>query len=208
MVSHEDWSGLVVPYLKQLFGDDASGESPEYTVCTSFRSAALGDVADDQFGSEGDDASLCNIEFSLAFGGKILLHKTYLRLGRGRRYGVLGKNGAGKTTLLTNIGSGNIEGLPTHLRTIYVQHDNATDDYGVPVIDELLLSKELVAAKVSRANAELELKGIGFTDDMLEGPRSALSGGWKMKLLLIKAVLSKADVLLLDEVSLTRSLVQ
>ena len=39
-------------------------------------------------------------------GGKILLHNTNLRLGKGRRYGLMGKNGAGKTTLLTNIGSG------------------------------------------------------------------------------------------------------
>jgi ATPase subunit of ABC transporter with duplicated ATPase domains len=56
--------------------------------------------------SEADDSSLCDISFSLAFGGKILLHNTHLKLGKGRRYGLMGKNGAGKTTLLTNIGSG------------------------------------------------------------------------------------------------------
>ncbi len=39
-----------------------------------------------------------------------------------------------------------------------------------------------------------------FTDAMLAAPRSALSGGWKMKLLIIKAMLMNADVLLLDEV--------
>ncbi|CAI7312908.1 AVN_collapsed_G0046640.mRNA.1.CDS.1 [Saccharomyces cerevisiae] len=35
---------------------------------------------------EGED--LCNCEFSLAYGAKILLNKTQLRLKRGRRYGI------------------------------------------------------------------------------------------------------------------------
>ena len=35
---------------------------------------------------EGDAAELCNIEFSLAYGGKILLHNTRLRLLAGHRY--------------------------------------------------------------------------------------------------------------------------
>lgn len=34
---------------------------------------------------EGDAAELCNIEFSLAYGGKILLHNTRLRLLAGHR---------------------------------------------------------------------------------------------------------------------------
>lgn len=35
---------------------------------------------------EGDAAELCNIEFSLAYGGKILLHNTRLRLLSGHRW--------------------------------------------------------------------------------------------------------------------------
>ena len=47
-----------------------------------------------------------------------------------------------------------------------------------------------------------------MTTDVLWHPmyywyRSDLSGGWKMKLLIVKAMLSKANVLLLDEVSLS-----
>ena len=34
---------------------------------------------------EGDAAQLCNIDFSLAYGGKILLHNTRLRLLAGHR---------------------------------------------------------------------------------------------------------------------------
>ena len=52
---------------------------------------------------------ICNTEFSLAYGGKILLHNTKLHLKRGRRYGMVGKNGVGKTTLMRNIASKSVE---------------------------------------------------------------------------------------------------
>ncbi len=64
----------------------------------------------------------------------------------------------------------------------------------------LRLKACLKLAEVSRDAARSALEEIGFTDEMLSAPRSALSGGWKMKLLIIKAMLSKANVLLLDEV--------
>jgi len=51
-------------------------------------------------------------------------------------------------------------------------------------------------------DAAAALTHIGFTENMLTSPRSMLSGGWKMKLLIIRAMLSRADVLLLDEVDL------
>lgn len=168
-------------------------------LASLFRTAALGGVKDRQTEVDDEGTDLCNIEFSLAFGGKILLHNTFLKLGKGRRYGVMGKNGAGKTTLLTNIGTGNIEGLPTTMKTVYVQHDDASDDHGVPLIDELLAHKDLADVKVTREEAVDALKAIKFTEEMITSPRSCLSGGWKMKLVIIKAMLSKADVLLLDE---------
>jgi hypothetical protein len=79
----------------------------------------------------------------------------------------MGKNGAGKTTLLTNIGTGNIEGLPTSLKTVYVQHDDASEDGGVSLIDELVSSKEMVLSNVKKADAIAALKNINFTDTML-----------------------------------------
>lgn len=43
------------------------------------------------------------------------------------------------------------------------------------------------------------LKGVDFTDQMLQGPVYQLSGGWRMKLALSRAILRGADILLLDE---------
>ena len=116
MTTVSEWRECVVPYLRNVIDtivDDASdeiknndNESKEINsktdieaVSISFRSSSLGDVADSQLENDINESNVCDIEFSLAFGGKILLHNTRLRLGKGRRYGLMGKNGAGKTTL-------------------------------------------------------------------------------------------------------------
>ena len=49
---------------------------------------------------EGED--LCDCTFSLAYGAKILLNNTRLRLKKGRRYGLCGPNGAGKVRTCCN----------------------------------------------------------------------------------------------------------
>ena len=51
---------------------------------------------------------LCNCEFSLAYGAKILLNNARLRLKRGKRYGLCGPNGSGKTTLMRAIVNGQV----------------------------------------------------------------------------------------------------
>jgi elongation factor 3 len=45
---------------------------------------------------DDDDAEeLCNCKFTLAYGTKILLHNTVMRLKRGAKYGLLGGNDSG-----------------------------------------------------------------------------------------------------------------
>ena len=43
------------------------------------------------------------------------------------------------------------------------------------------------------------LKGLGFKDSMMDIPARELSGGWRMKVALTKALCSHSDILLLDE---------
>jgi elongation factor 3 len=196
MSNIDEWRDCVEPYIS-IF--DKETENSGETLSAFYRTKSLGNVADFSAEKDLEGSNLCNIEFSLAFGGKILLHNTRLKLGIGKRYAVMGKNGAGKTTLLTNIGTGNIEGLPEDLKTVYVQHDDSTEDLGVPLVDEMIQGRDLKDVGVTREEARKALTDINFTEEMIESPRSALSGGWKMKVLIIRAMLSKADVLLLDE---------
>lgn len=71
---------------------------------------------------------------------------------------------------------------------------------GQSILDEIMCYPAVVAVGVSAETAALALSEIGFTDEMIASSRDCLSGGWKMKLLIIRAMLCKADILLLDEV--------
>jgi elongation factor 3 len=78
---------------------------------TVARDWAVKSASDDDgdAGAEEDDETgedLCNCEFSLAYGAKILLNTATLRLKRGNRYGLCGRNGTGKSTLMRAINNG------------------------------------------------------------------------------------------------------
>lgn len=145
---------------------------------------------------EGED--LCNCQFSLAYGAKILLNTATLRLKRGHRYGLCGKNGTGKSTLMRAITNGQVEGFPSpdEVRTFYVEHDIDGSEEDISVIDWVASDKRILATREETIEA---LVAVGFSDDRQKQAIGSLSGGWKMKLALARAMLFKADILLLDE---------
>jgi len=49
------------------------------------------------------------------------------------------------------------------------------------------------------AQAREVLHGLGFEDDQVDGDVGALSGGWKMRVVLARVLLGRPDVLLMDE---------
>eukprot|EP00897_Mesotaenium_endlicherianum_P003141 jgi/Mesen1/2855/ME000174S02107 len=196
--AHEEWTKCTTPYLEPFlapWGEDAEAvcKATLDQIILSCREAESDEFEDD----EGED--LCNCEFSLGYGGKILLNTTRLWLKRGRRYGLCGPNGAGKSTLMRAIADGKLDGFPPPdvLKTVYVEHDL---DSSVADLDPVALLKQDKALKgVRPKRVRLTLMEVGFTEPMLEQPISALSGGWKMKLALARAMLIGADILLLDE---------
>lgn len=193
----EDWSscvkGSLLPFFSEEDADIVVGKLLERSIA-DYESRKVQPVEDDS-----GEPDLCKVEFSLAYGGKILLNNANLWLKRGRRYGLCGPNGCGKSTLMRAIANGQLEGFPSpdELRTVYVEHDLDASVAEVAVID--LIVNEPTLAGIEKAHAVEVLGSVGFTDDMQSGPVAALSGGWKMKLALARAILMKADILLLDE---------
>jgi len=190
----EVWKNQLGPYLngiKEVSEDDIEA------LRVAIAKETLGED-DESYGDEDDDGfeEVCNIRFNLAYGGKILLRESKLRLLRGRRYALVGGNGVGKTTLMNAITNGKLEGWPQHLKTAYVDSGSNVD----PAYEKQNVLEHLVRdTKQSEDECYSKMKEQDFTDQMIKGTIGALSGGWQMKLRLIRAILIGPDIFLLDE---------
>ncbi|CAA22654.1 translation elongation factor eEF3 [Schizosaccharomyces pombe] len=191
---NESWVLNITPYLT-AFIDEAHIHKIVEQLRTRSIAKIPGGASHAEEEEEGED--LCNCEFSLAYGAKILLNRTRLRLKRGRRYGLCGPNGSGKSTLMRAIVNGQVEGFPTHLRTVYVEHDIDESEADTPSVD-FILQDPAVPIK-DRDEIVKALKENSFTDELINMPIGSLSGGWKMKLALTRAMFKNPDILLLDE---------
>ncbi|KAK0726873.1 P-loop containing nucleoside triphosphate hydrolase protein [Lasiosphaeria miniovina] len=193
-------SDRIGPYLQPLMKSATAHEAvaaavQNYYIKEDERKFGVPEKEDD------GETEIVNADFSLAYGGMLLLSHTNLRLLKGHRYGLCGRNGAGKSTLMKSIASGKLEGFPSQdvLRTCYVEH-NQGEDADISILD--FVEKDPTIAKEGRERISSVLEEFGFTSGP-EGKQSqrvgSLSGGWKMKLALARAMLQRADVLLLDE---------
>ncbi|KAI1259560.1 prion formation protein [Xylariaceae sp. FL1019] len=190
----------IAPYLKELMrqpetSDAVASAVHRFYVAEDERKYGVPEKEDD------GETEIVNADFSLAYGGMLLLSHTNLRLLKGHRYGLCGRNGAGKSTLMKSIAGGKLEGFPPQdvLRTCYVEH-NQGEDADISILDFMV--KDPTIASEGRERISDVLAEFGFTAGP-EGRQSqnvgSLSGGWKMKLALARAMLQRADVLLLDE---------
>ncbi|KAF8265458.1 P-loop containing nucleoside triphosphate hydrolase protein [Lactarius quietus] len=142
---------------------------------------------------------LCDTIFSLTFGALLLLSHTNLKLYRGRRYDILGSNGTGKSTLMRQLRDGKVENFPPQdqLRCLMVEHSLQGEDTSLSVIDFIASDKGL--KHITRNKIQEQLREVGFDGSRQIEVVGGLSGGWKMKLELARAMLYNADLLLLDE---------
>ena len=69
--------------------------------------------------------------FTITFGGQVLLEDASLRIVYGRRYGLIGRNGIGKTTLLRHMANFDIEGFPRHHRVLHVKQEVQSSEKSV-----------------------------------------------------------------------------
>ena len=161
-------------------------------------------------------------------GGITLLQDVNLQVFANQRIGLIGKNGCGKSTLFRLIrgeikpDSGEIALQSGKTIASVAQEITSSEQAAIEfVLDgdvelrqlETALAQEnhdaawfeaqhryeAIGGYVAKARAAQLLNGLGFANDTLERPVSSFSGGWRMRLNLVRALMHRADLLLLDE---------
>ncbi|HEX3215674.1 MAG TPA: ABC-F family ATP-binding cassette domain-containing protein [Aestuariivirgaceae bacterium] len=169
-------------------------------------------------------------ELTYRIDGRLILDAASAVIPTRHKVGLVGRNGVGKSTLLRLIlgdavpEAGSVS-VPRHARigtvaqeapsgeeslidtvlaadlertALLEEADNASDPGRIADIQMRLVD---IAAHSAPARAAQILAGLGFRIDEIEGPCSALSGGWRMRVALAAALFAAPDVLLLDEPS-------
>jgi elongation factor 3 len=195
----EEWKG-VQAYLTALAGDKVAATAIE-TLRPECKEMVKFTVVEEEV---EDGEELCNCQFTLAYGTKILLHNTAMRLKRGHKYGLLGGNDSGKTTLMRSIANGSLtdQGFPdpASVRTVFVEADIMGELSHLSCVDYIMQDERL--KDLDKNDVLAVMATVGFREDGKAKPFngvSTLSGGWRMKLALARAMLQKADILLMDE---------
>jgi elongation factor 3 len=97
------------------------------------------------------------------------------------------------------IANGQLDGFPPAdvLKTVFVEHNLQAVDADTSVFD--FVRKDDMTQDVPEAEVIQTFESVGFNDEMRAKAVGSLSGGWKMKLELARAMMVHADILLLDE---------
>lgn len=166
--------------------------------------------------------------FSITFHGVELLSDTKVELNCGRRYGLIGANGCGKSTFLACLGRREVP-IQDHIDIYYLTREIASsektaleavldvdeerkrleeqadelmqyhDDDSQEQLMDIYERLDEIDADKAKAKASYILKGLGFSSEKQSVKCKDLSGGWRMRIALAKALYVKPHLLLLDE---------
>lgn len=193
-----DWEQCIIPYVTAIVGAEKA-----IIVCDQVTTAGVLALSPEKVDIEDDEEDLCNATFSLAYGTRVLLHQTPFKVKIGRKYGLVGPNGAGKSTLMKAIAGGNLAGFPTELITVYVECEIIGEKADMTVLNYIMSDPKVISAGAEEVAVKTMLTDMGFgvsrTAAAIDAEVGTLSGGWRMKLALSRAMLLNPDMLLLDE---------
>lgn len=125
---------------------------------------------------------------------KTLARNIELEVVGGSHICIIGKNGVGKSTLIKEIEKNLKDRVDIKLGYMPQNYEEMMD-FNQLVLDFLISSKE----KLELTKARTYLGNMKFTNQEMLGKIKDLSNGSKAKLFLVKLVLEKCNVLLLDE---------
>lgn len=146
---------------------------------------------------EGEE-NLCDCMFSLAYGTRVLLHQTPLKLKYNRCYGILGANGAGKSTLLRAMANKTLQGFPD-IEATYIEHHIPEEKHDMITLDYLESHPKIKAKNITREEIISNLRDLFVTEHMMNSPLSTLSGGNVQRVNLVLGKLAGDPLILMDE---------
>lgn len=137
---------------------------------------------------------------SKSHGTQDLFENISFTISQGDRIGLLGPNGAGKSTLLKILLS--LEpvdsGTLSRRQNVRIGYASQSPEFTSQTVEEVLLQNALNEDETdARTRARILLGKAQFTDFSQDA--SKLSGGWKKRLDIIRALMQEPDLLLLDE---------
>ena len=166
--------------------------------------------------------------FSMGLHGQELIQDCQIELTIGRRYGLIGQNGCGKTNFLDCLARREVP-VPSHMDLYHLKEEAPpTDLSAVEAVvdfvkqqiaelhkqeteildahgpeDERLIHIYEKLDELEQSNFEADatklLVGLGFSDKMLKKATKDMSGGWRMRVALARALFVSPTLLLLDE---------
>ncbi|BGP29538.1 ABC transporter ATP-binding protein arb1 [Rhodotorula toruloides] len=166
--------------------------------------------------------------YSLSFHGRLLIENADFSLNYGQRYGLLGENGSGKTTFLESMANRDVE-IPEHIDIYLVRGEaepseqtalefvvqsakdkaarlearieemSVADNVDEVALEMMYEELEELDPSMFEAKAGAILTGLGFGPEMMKKATKDMSGGWRMRVSLAKALTIRPHLLLLDE---------
>lgn len=138
-----------------------------------------------------------------AFGAQTLFTGVNLSVDRGDRVGLIGPNGSGKSTLLRilcgleSADSGTVS-LQKLARTAYVAQEDLFDEAASCADNLLAATTGLDLDEAERYSRVLAVLSRAHFNDPQQ-PVRELSGGWRKRLAVCRALVARPDVLIMDE---------
>jgi len=137
---------------------------------------------------------------SKSYGTQNLFEDLSFTVCQGDKIGLLGPNGAGKSTLLKILV--NLEppdsGHISKKQNLRIGYASQAPEFPSLTVEEVLLQQSLFGDEFELVTrAKILLSKAQFTDFSVNA--ASLSGGWKKRLDIIKALMQEPDILLMDE---------